>query len=72
MTQDELKGLRLRRTQLMAELDRVNGLLSDLDAGLSPAESITLRQTTKGWVPRSAVDTPREEFYKQAERDSIQ
>lgn len=72
MIQDEIKGLRLRRTQLMTELDRVNGLLSDLDAGLSPAESITLRKMAKGWVPQSTVGTPREEFYKQAEKDSIE
>jgi hypothetical protein len=60
MNSDEIKGLRLRRTRVKAELDRINNLLNDWDAN-----------GTKGWVPQSAKGTNREAFYEQAERDSV-
>jgi len=59
MNSDEVKGLRIQRSKLMAELDRVNNLLNQWD----------LDEST--WTPRSAKGTPREEFYRQAERDQI-
>jgi hypothetical protein len=59
MNSDEVKGLRIQRSKLMAELERVNTLLNQWD----------LAEPT--WTPKSAQGTPREDFYRQAERDSI-
>jgi hypothetical protein len=63
MTNDEIKGLRLRRTQVMSELTRINNILDDWDDNGS--------KSTKGWVPKTARGTDRESFYEQAERDSV-
>lgn len=61
MNSDEVKGLRLQRTRVIAELARINNLLNDWD--------LNNPQGTKGWVPKTAQGTDREKFYRDAEND---
>ena len=65
MNIDEYKALRLRRTQLQAEIANINARLDAYDYGGE------LKDDEETWVPQSAKGTTREEFYKQAERDSV-
>ena len=65
MNIDEYKALRLRRTQLQAEIASINARLDAYDYGGA------LKDDEETWMPRGAKGTPREEFYKQAERDSV-
>lgn len=69
---DEYKALRLRRSQLQAEIASINARLDAYDFG-GPLDDPPPRQDPikDDWVPRSAKGTVREEFYKQAERDSV-
>ena len=62
---DEEKGLRLRKSQLEAELNRINQLLHDQAVVDFEAQ----RATMQNWVPKSAKGTERERFYKDAEND---
>jgi hypothetical protein len=62
---DEEKGLRLRKTKLEAELNRINQLLHDQAVVDFEAE----RATLQNWVPKSAKGTDRAQFYKDAEND---
>ena len=65
MNIDEYKALRLRRTQLQAEIASINVRLDSYDYGTK------LDDDEETWMPLGAKGTPREEFYKQAERDSV-
>lgn len=62
---DEEKGLRLRKSKLEAELNRINQLLHDQAVVDFEAD----RATMQNWVPKSAKGTEREQFYKDAEND---
>lgn len=62
MNTDEYKALRLRRTQLKAEIDSINERLDAYDFG---------DKVEEGWMPLGAKNTPREEFYKKLDRDRI-
>ena len=68
MNIDEYKALRLRRTLLQAEIRNINQKLDAYDFG-GPIDTVDAEEET--WMPLGAKGTPREEFYKQAERDSI-
>lgn len=65
MNIDEEKALRLRRTQLQAELARINVLLEPNrpDPFGYPADKYSK------WAPKSARGTNREQFYRDAEND---
>ncbi len=65
MNTDEYKALRLRRSKLQAEIASINARLDAYDYGTE------LKDSEETWMPLGAKGTPREEFYKQAERDSI-
>ena len=75
MNIDEEKALRLRKTQLEAELIRINQLLHD--QAVVDFEAERARQKPLGypankyskWAPKSARGTDREQFYKDAEND---
>lgn len=56
MRSDEAKALRLRRTQLQAELARINVLLETFDVPLMPK-------------PHREVANKRQQFYRDAEND---
>ncbi len=55
---DEEKALRLRRSQLVAEIAAIDARLPSSEPGF-----------VKNWAPKSAKGTEREQFYKDAEND---
>lgn len=65
MTVDEYKALRLRRSLLQAEIISINQKLDAYDYGTN------VKNNEETWMPLGVKGTPREEFYKQAERDSV-
>ncbi len=68
MTSDEEKGLRLRRTQLQAELARINVLLDDVPPMPTPHREVANRRAP---APPKLRGYPanRETFYRDAEND---
>lgn len=79
MRSDEEKALRLRHTQLSAELARIEALLEDATPPMPRRHTKGANQRggypaneadyIKNWVPKSAKGTNREQFYKDAEND---
>jgi len=79
MRMDEEKALRLRHTQLSAELARIEAMLGDMAPPMARRHTEVANQRggypaseadyIKNWVPKSAKGTSREQFYKDAEND---
>jgi len=85
MNIDEYKALRLRRTQLLAELARIDALLGSIEVGEDypntspideeePAHPVPPKPKPKYPSPSRIQDrdlppSPREQFYRDAEND---
>lgn len=64
MTSDELKGLRLRRVMLEAELARINAQIDMFEPTMpKPHREVANRRKPSGYPAN------REQFYKDAEND---